>query len=52
MLFIYKGEMMDLLRGRVISCENEMSYIVLVIVMKLLLRLSDVMDDLIKVKYK
>lgn len=44
--------MMDLLRGRVISCENEMSYIVLVIVMKLLLRLSDVMDDLIKVKYK
>ncbi|HDK7431041.1 TPA: polysaccharide lyase 8 family protein [Staphylococcus aureus] len=49
---IYKGEMMDLSRGRAISRENETSHSASATVMKSLLRLSDAMDDSTKAKYK
>ncbi|HCX2353603.1 TPA: polysaccharide lyase 8 family protein [Staphylococcus aureus] len=49
---IYKGEMMDLSRGRAISRENETSHSASATVMKSLLRLSDAMDESTKVKYK
>ncbi|HHO6171886.1 TPA: hyaluronate lyase HysA [Staphylococcus aureus] len=52
MPLIYKGEMMDLSRGRAISRENETSYSASATVMKSLLRLSDAMDDSTKAKYK
>ncbi|HBC7311782.1 TPA: polysaccharide lyase 8 family protein [Staphylococcus aureus] len=52
MPLIYKGEMMDLSRGRVISRENETSHSASVTVMKSLLRLSDAMDESTKAKYK
>ncbi|HDG5660606.1 TPA: polysaccharide lyase 8 family protein [Staphylococcus aureus] len=52
MPLIYKGEMMDLSRGRAISRENETSHTASAAVMKSLLRLSDAMDDSTKSKYK
>ncbi|HHO6116114.1 TPA: polysaccharide lyase 8 family protein [Staphylococcus aureus] len=52
MPLIYKGEMMDLSRGRAISRENETSHTASATVMKSLLRLSDTMDDSTKTKYK
>lgn len=52
MPLIYKGEMMDLSRGRAISRENETSHSASATVMKSLLRLSDTMDDSTKTKYK
>ncbi|WP_242341995.1 polysaccharide lyase 8 family protein [Staphylococcus aureus] len=52
MPLIYKGEMMDLSRGRVISRENETSHSTSATVMKSLLRLSDAMDESTKAKYK
>ncbi|HDP5931783.1 hyaluronate lyase [Staphylococcus aureus] len=52
MPLIYKGEMMDLSRGRAISRENETSHTASATVMKSLLRLSDAMDDSTKSKYK
>ncbi|HDV4332257.1 TPA: polysaccharide lyase 8 family protein [Staphylococcus aureus] len=52
MPLIYKGEMMDLSRGRAISRENETSHSASATVMKSLLRLSDTMDKSIKAKYK
>ncbi|MBU5909940.1 hypothetical protein JVW25_24995, partial [Vibrio cholerae O1] len=52
MPLIYKGEMMDLSRGRAISRENETSQSASVTVMKSLLRLSDAMDESTKAKYK
>ncbi|HHW7943027.1 TPA: polysaccharide lyase 8 family protein [Staphylococcus aureus] len=52
MPLIYKGEMMDLSRGRAISRENETSHSASATVMKSLLRLSDAMDDSTKDKYK
>ncbi|ULX05919.1 polysaccharide lyase 8 family protein [Staphylococcus aureus] len=52
MPLIYKGEMMDLSRGRAISRENETSHSASATVMKSLLRLSDTMDKSTKVKYK
>ncbi|UVJ02225.1 polysaccharide lyase 8 family protein [Staphylococcus aureus] len=52
MPLIYKGEMMDLSRGRAISRENETSHSTSATVMKSLLRLSDAMDDSTKAKYK
>ncbi|HDG3788165.1 TPA: hyaluronate lyase HysA, partial [Staphylococcus aureus] len=52
MPLIYKGEMMDLSRGRAISRENETSHSASATVMKSLLRLSDTMDDSTKAKYK
>ncbi|HBE7035937.1 TPA: polysaccharide lyase 8 family protein [Staphylococcus aureus] len=52
MLLIYKGEMMDLSRGRAISRENETSHSASATVMKSLLRLSDTMDKSTKAKYK
>lgn len=52
MPLIYKGEMMDLSRGRAISRENETSHSASATVMKSLLRLSDAMDDSTKTKYK
>ncbi|SBF12521.1 Hyaluronate lyase precursor [Staphylococcus aureus] len=52
MPLIYKGEMMDLSRGRAISRENETSYSASATVMKSLLRLSDTMDKSTKAKYK
>ncbi|HEI7068217.1 TPA: polysaccharide lyase 8 family protein [Staphylococcus aureus] len=52
MPLIYKGEMMDLSRGRAISRENETSHSASATVMKSLLRLSDAMDDSTKAKYK
>ncbi|HDJ4629880.1 TPA: polysaccharide lyase 8 family protein [Staphylococcus aureus] len=52
MPLIYKGEMMDLSRGRAISRENETSHTASATVMKSLLRLSDTMNDSTKAKYK
>ena len=52
MPLIYKGEMMDLSRGRAISRENETSHSASAAVMKSLLRLSDTMDKSTKAKYK
>ncbi|HEK6377197.1 TPA: polysaccharide lyase 8 family protein [Staphylococcus aureus] len=52
MPLIYKGEMMDLSRGRAISRENETSHSASVTVMKSLLKLSDAMDESTKAKYK
>ncbi|HGO4031455.1 TPA: polysaccharide lyase 8 family protein [Staphylococcus aureus] len=52
MPLIYKGEMMDLSRGRAISRENETSHTASATVMKSLLRLSDTMDDSTKTRYK
>lgn len=52
MPLIYKGEMMDLSRGRAISRENETSHSASATVMKSLLRLSDTMDKSTKSKYK
>ncbi|HCW7638379.1 TPA: polysaccharide lyase 8 family protein [Staphylococcus aureus] len=52
MPLIYKGEMMDLSRGRAINRENETSHTASATVMKSLLRLSDTMDDSTKAKYK
>lgn len=52
MPLIYKGEMMDLSRGRAISRENETSHSASASVMKSLLRLSDTMDKSTKAKYK
>ncbi|HDI7304171.1 TPA: polysaccharide lyase 8 family protein [Staphylococcus aureus] len=52
MPLIYKGEMMDLSRGRAISRENVTSHSASVTVMKSLLRLSDAMDESTKAKYK
>ncbi|AMQ78509.1 hyaluronate lyase [Staphylococcus aureus] len=52
MPLIYKGEMIDLSRGRAISRENETSHSASVTVMKSLLRLSDAMDESTKAKYK
>ncbi|RNB48920.1 hyaluronate lyase [Staphylococcus aureus] len=52
MPLIYKGEMIDLSRGRAISRENETSHSASATVMKSLLRLSDAMDDSTKAKYK
>lgn len=52
MPLIYKGEMMNLSRGRAISRENETSHSASVTVMKSLLRLSDAMDESTKAKYK
>ncbi|WP_410533755.1 polysaccharide lyase 8 family protein [Staphylococcus aureus] len=52
MPLIYKGEMMDLSRGRAISRENETSHSASATVMKSLLRLSDTMNDSTKTKYK
>ncbi|HGZ8775369.1 TPA: polysaccharide lyase 8 family protein, partial [Staphylococcus aureus] len=52
MPLIYKGEMMDLSRGRAISRENKTSHSASATVMKSLLRLSDAMDDSTKAKYK
>ncbi|NGG21697.1 polysaccharide lyase 8 family protein [Staphylococcus aureus] len=52
MPLIYKGEMMDLSRGRAISRENETSHSTSATVMKSLLRLSDAMDESTKAKYK
>ncbi|HGO1547530.1 TPA: polysaccharide lyase 8 family protein [Staphylococcus aureus] len=49
---IYKGEMMDLSRGRAISRENETSHSASATVMISLLRLSDAMDESTKAKYK
>ncbi|HCW7634546.1 TPA: polysaccharide lyase 8 family protein [Staphylococcus aureus] len=49
---IYKGEMMDLSRGRAISRENETIHSASATVMKSLLRLSDAMDESTKAKYK
>ncbi|HEA6286041.1 TPA: polysaccharide lyase 8 family protein [Staphylococcus aureus] len=49
---IYKGEMMDLSRGRAISRENETSHSASATVMKSLLRLNDAMDESTKAKYK
>ncbi|HIE5393598.1 TPA: polysaccharide lyase 8 family protein [Staphylococcus aureus] len=52
MPLIYKGEMMDLSRGRAISRENETSHSASATVIKSLLRLSDTMDKSTKAKYK
>lgn len=52
MPLIYKGEMMDLSRGRAISRENETSHSASATVMKSLLRLGDAMDESTKAKYK
>ncbi|CDR28300.1 polysaccharide lyase 8 family protein [Staphylococcus schweitzeri] len=52
MPLIYKGEMMDLSRGRAISRENETSHTASATVMKSLLRLSDTMDESTKSRYK
>ncbi|HAR3029493.1 TPA: polysaccharide lyase 8 family protein [Staphylococcus aureus] len=52
MPLIYKGEMMDLSRGRAISRENETSHSASATVMKSLLRLSDTIDKSTKAKYK
>ncbi|HDG3274199.1 TPA: polysaccharide lyase 8 family protein [Staphylococcus aureus] len=52
MPLIYKGEMMDLSRGRAISRENETSHTASATVMKSLLRLNDTMDDSTKTRYK
>ncbi|HDJ7731952.1 TPA: polysaccharide lyase 8 family protein [Staphylococcus aureus] len=52
MPLIYKGEMMDLSRGRAISRENETSHTASATVMKSLLRLSDTMDESTKTRYK
>ncbi len=52
MPLIYKGEMMDLSRGRAISRENETSHSASATVMISLLRLSDAMDESTKAKYK
>ncbi|MBE5677061.1 polysaccharide lyase 8 family protein [Staphylococcus sp. SS87] len=52
MPLIYKGEMMDLSRGRAISRENETSHTASATVMKSLLRLSDAIDESTKAKYK
>ncbi|MBI0977893.1 polysaccharide lyase 8 family protein [Staphylococcus aureus] len=52
MPLIYKGEMMDLSRGRAISRENETSHSASATVMKSLSRLSDAMDESTKAKYK
>ncbi|HGN7421133.1 TPA: polysaccharide lyase 8 family protein [Staphylococcus aureus] len=52
MPLIYKGEMMDLSRGRAISRENETSHSTSATVMKSLLILSDAMDESTKAKYK
>ncbi|HHW6601984.1 TPA: polysaccharide lyase 8 family protein [Staphylococcus aureus] len=52
MPLIYKGEMMDLSRGRAISRENETSHSASATVMQSLLRLSDTMDKSTKAKYK
>ncbi len=52
MPLIYKGEMMDLSRGRAIIRENETSHSASATVMKSLLRLSDAMDESTKAKYK
>ncbi|HHO7971170.1 TPA: polysaccharide lyase 8 family protein [Staphylococcus aureus] len=52
MPLIYKGELMDLSRGRAISRENETSHSASATVMKSLLRLSDTMDKSTKAKYK
>ncbi len=52
MPLIYKGEMMDLSRGRAISRENETSHSASATVMKSLLRLSDAMDTTTSEKYK
>lgn len=52
MPLIYKGEMIDLSRGRAISRENETSHTASATVMKSLLRLSDAMDESTKAKYK
>ncbi len=52
MPLIYKGEMMDLSRGRAISRENETSHTASATVMKSLLRLSDAMDDVTNTKFK
>ncbi|MGZ1563996.1 polysaccharide lyase 8 family protein [Staphylococcus argenteus] len=52
MPLIYKGEMMDLSRGRAISRENETSHTASATVMKSLLRLCDAMDESTKAKYK
>ncbi|MEB6834643.1 polysaccharide lyase 8 family protein [Staphylococcus aureus] len=52
MPLIYKGELMDLSRGRAISRENETSHSTSATVMKSLLRLSDAMDESTKAKYK
>lgn len=52
MPLMYKGEMMDLSRGRAISRENETSHSASATVMKSLLRLSDAMDKSTKAKYK
>ncbi|MFK3267480.1 polysaccharide lyase 8 family protein [Staphylococcus aureus] len=52
MPLIYKGDMMDLSRGRAISRENETSHSASATVMKSLLRLSDAMDESTKAKYK
>ncbi|MBE5666261.1 polysaccharide lyase 8 family protein [Staphylococcus sp. SS251] len=52
MPLIYKGEMMDLSRGRAISRENETSHTASATVIKSLLRLSDAMDESTKAKYK
>ncbi|MFS7836098.1 polysaccharide lyase 8 family protein [Staphylococcus aureus] len=52
MPLIYKGEMMDLSRGRAVSRENETSHSTSATVMKSLLRLSDAMDESTKAKYK
>ncbi len=52
MPLIYKGEMMDVSRGRAISRENETSHSASATVMKSLLRLSDAMDESTKAKYK
>ncbi|HDZ9990397.1 TPA: polysaccharide lyase 8 family protein [Staphylococcus aureus] len=49
---IYKGEMMDLSRGRAISRENETIHSASATVMISLLRLSDAMDESTKAKYK
>ncbi|CDR25749.1 polysaccharide lyase 8 family protein [Staphylococcus schweitzeri] len=49
---IYKGEMMDLSRGRAISRENETSHSASATVMKSLLRLSDAMDTTTSERYK
>ncbi|CAM4068991.1 hyaluronate lyase [Staphylococcus schweitzeri] len=52
MPLIYKGEMMDLSRGRAISRENETSHSASATVMKSLLRLSDAMDTTTSERYK
>ncbi|UEX90496.1 polysaccharide lyase 8 family protein [Staphylococcus ratti] len=52
MPIIYKGEMMDLSRGRATSRENETSHSASATVMKALLRLSDAVDTSTATKYK